>query len=131
MTTTERRPRIPTDLAQQIDQARGDIPFERFVRRALEAHVQEPRKVYVLKDFAMDADEPMAVFSTRDAAEDHLRQMYIAGIKESAAEEHVRADLSEKNIASLTDMAVITEYTLLDGYEPEYRVLDDVVAQHM
>jgi hypothetical protein len=33
----ERRPRIPEDLAERIDVARGDVPFERFVRRALEA----------------------------------------------------------------------------------------------
>jgi hypothetical protein len=32
----ERRPRIPGDLAERVDVARGDVPFERWVRRAVE-----------------------------------------------------------------------------------------------
>lgn len=31
------RPRLPLELADRIDVARGDVPFERWVRRALEA----------------------------------------------------------------------------------------------
>jgi hypothetical protein len=33
--TTDKRPRIPADLAERLDRARGDIPFERYVRMQL------------------------------------------------------------------------------------------------
>jgi hypothetical protein len=35
----ERRPRIPVELSARIDAVRGDVPFERWVRRELEARV--------------------------------------------------------------------------------------------
>jgi hypothetical protein len=40
----ERRPRIPEELAGRIDGVRGGVPFERFVREALEQALggQEP-----------------------------------------------------------------------------------------
>lgn len=34
-----RRPRIPEDLAKRIDGIRGDVPFERWVRRQIEEAV--------------------------------------------------------------------------------------------
>jgi len=37
--TTERRPRIPGDLADKIDQLRDGHPFEFYVRMVLEDHV--------------------------------------------------------------------------------------------
>lgn len=38
MATTERRPRIPAEIAHKIDQLRDDVPFESYVRDVLERH---------------------------------------------------------------------------------------------
>jgi hypothetical protein len=44
MGSTDRRPRIPRDLAVRIDALRGNTPFEPYVRRLLEAKVSETEK---------------------------------------------------------------------------------------
>lgn len=40
----EKRPRVSEALADRIDAVRGDIPFERWVTRVLEAHVDAVEK---------------------------------------------------------------------------------------
>lgn len=40
----EKRPRVSEQLAARIDAVRGDIPFERWVNRVLEAHVAEAER---------------------------------------------------------------------------------------
>lgn len=38
--TVRKALRISPELAQAIDQARGDVPWSRWVRRAIEAHLE-------------------------------------------------------------------------------------------
>jgi hypothetical protein len=38
-----RRPRVPVELAKRIDGIRGQVPFERWVREALEAALSEAK----------------------------------------------------------------------------------------
>lgn len=42
---TERRPRIPAELADKIDTLREDIPFERYVAAVLERHAAHHLRV--------------------------------------------------------------------------------------
>lgn len=54
----ERRPRIPEDLADRIDELRGDVPFERFVRRTLEAALGEEAPVRASRVEGLPNDAP-------------------------------------------------------------------------
>jgi hypothetical protein len=58
-----RRPRVPVELAERIDMLRGGVPYERWVRDALEATVrsstsQQAQRLRPVKAVVADAGLP-------------------------------------------------------------------------
>jgi hypothetical protein len=55
-----RRPRIPAELGRRIDEARGQVPFERFVRGMLQAYFDGVEAADVQREVDLDVGPPVA-----------------------------------------------------------------------
>jgi hypothetical protein len=55
-----RRPRIPLELGERIDGARGQVPFERFVRGMLEAYFDAVEAADAQREVDLDVGPPVA-----------------------------------------------------------------------
>jgi hypothetical protein len=60
MRETGPRPRISRELAERIDAVRGDVPFERWVRRALESALNDGAVHDGGRSVVRPVDEPAA-----------------------------------------------------------------------